>query len=117
MPNVNTGIYGSKKSERMPSKYRRPRRVSEHGIHDLGEAVINYPKIDPTENVVNTFGACKNSTVRIRRNGKQTLKCKAFHVELGNGLCMDCWDKTIEYRANDPKIRLQEDYKTALPQG
>ena len=115
MPKKNSSIWGSQKSERMASKYRKPRgRPS--GSNHLGEAYMNYPKTDPTLDVVNTFGPCKNTFQRVRRNGRWTTKCKAFHVELGNGLCMDCWDKTVERRANDPEIRKGKDYKTSLPQ-
>ena len=94
-------------SERMPSPYRAKRTAGHY--HQRGADLLKFVVVGKVEE---SFGACKNSTVRVKRNGRQTLKCKSFKAVLGNGLCMTCWDKEIESRANNATHRYND---TAIP--
>ena len=47
-----------------------------------------------------SWGACRNTTKKVRRGSKKIPKCKQYKAILGNGLCQDCWDKEIDARAN-----------------
>ena len=38
--------------------------------------------------VVETRGACKNHR-----------RCKNTNTTLGNGLCMNCWDRKVQYKS------------------
>jgi hypothetical protein len=86
---------GSPISERMPSPYRAKRIVGHYQKRgaDLPRFVVGKVK--------ESFGACKNSTVRVKRDGRQTTKCKSYRVILGNDLCQGCWDKEIDSRSNN----------------
>ena len=39
--------------------------------------------------VIETVGACTN-----------VKKCKNTNTTLGNGLCMTCWDRKVQYRGD-----------------
>ena len=39
---------------------------------------------------IETFGACRYSRKQGRRDG-----CGNFTVVLGNGLCIECWDRKV----------------------
>ena len=87
-------------SERMPSPYRAKRTAGHY--HQRGADLLKFVVVGKVEE---SFGACKNSTVKVKRNGRQTTKCKSYRVILGNGLCQDCWDKEIDSRANNNRHR------------
>ena len=82
-------------STRMPSPYSG-KKTDGRGA-DLPRLVVGRVK--------ESFGACKNSTVKVKRDGRQTTKCKSYRVVLGNGLCQGCWDKEIDSRANNNSHR------------
>ena len=84
-------------SERMASTYKGT-RTSPRGA-DILKIVKELPPVHES------WGACRNTLKRIRKNGKQTLKCKSFKVILGNGLCQDCWDREIDARMNYHKAK------------
>ena len=87
-------------SERMPSPYREKRTAGHY--QRRGADLLKFVVVGKVEE---SFGACKNSTIRVKRNGRQTTKCKSYRVILGNGLCQDCWDKEIDARMNYHKAK------------
>ena len=54
---------------------------------------------------IETTGACKNTSKRVRRNGKMVTKCTNYNTTLGNGLCITCWDYEVNRRANSAEQR------------
>ena len=93
-------------SERMVSAYKGNKSDGR------GADLLKLIKCDARTNVRESWGACRNTLKRVRRDSRQTLKCKNFRVILGNGLCMTCWDKEIESRANNATHRYND---TAIP--
>ena len=59
-----------------------------------------------------SWGACRNTAKKIRRGSRRVPKCTAYKVILGNGLCMNCWDREIDSRANRAKYR---NNRTTIP--
>ncbi len=97
-------------SERMPSRYTAPR--GSRGT-ELGEAVFYFKKEDLTASVKETVGACKNTQKKVRRGSRRTRICNEFNTTLGNGFCMECWDKEVERLHNNA---VQRKKKNDLPE-
>ena len=92
-------------SERMPTRYQQRRGG--------GEAIWKFKKEDLTAHVNETYGACKNTQKMTRQGTRRSRVCKAFRTVLGNGYCMDCWDKEVDRLHNSA---IQRKRKNQIPQ-
>ena len=74
-------------------------------------AVLKFPQHDPTENIAESFGPCKNAIATPRQGSKYAGKCKNFHVVLGNGYCMACWDVLADGSKYDDKEKTKDRFQ------
>ena len=80
------------------------------GLRD-GEAMHKFPQHDPTDNIVESFGACKNALKPVRRGTRTEGKCKEYHTTLGNGYCQTCWDILADGTKFDDKEKTKDRFQ------
>jgi len=71
------------------------------------QPIQKFVTYDPTEGIEEGLGDCVNTTRRIRRGAKLSIKCLNFNVILGNGYCTTCWDEQVDRQGNNRRERMR----------